>query len=178
MTRIIAGERKGLKLNNPPGRTIRPTTDRVKEWIFSVLYNVGDLTVLDLYCGAGNLGLEALSRGASHCTFVDNSSRSISLTKSNVSLSRLSDNSAVVQSDVFKYLQRTKNSFDLIFADPPYKSAKPAMLIPLVCERLTPGGLLIFEGASPVETDLSDPYEILRSKSMGRTVVSIIGATS
>lgn len=175
MTRIIAGERKGLQLQNPKGKNIRPTMDRTKEWIFSVLFDVQNARVLDLFCGAGNLGLEALSRGATGCTFVDQASASLQLTRQNIQRAKYSDRTTTVQADVFRYLQRDPDAFDLIFADPPYHYHKTDELLALVLPWLSSVGRFVFESDAPYENSLPEQMVELRKKSLGTTTVTIYG---
>jgi len=175
MTRVIAGECKGLKLHNPPGKSIRPSTDRTKEWIFSVLYDVRDLIVLDIFCGAGNLGIEALSRGAKNCTFVDSSDRAISLTNKNLQLCGYENRSRVLKTDVIRFLHNSAEQFDLILADPPYQFPKFGDLIQAAVARLTGPGRFFLETSDPVEENLPDHITEIRREVMGGTVVTVYG---
>lgn len=175
MTRIIAGDRKGLHLYNPKGWAIRPTTDRTKEWIFSVLYDVTDAQVLDLFCGAGNLGLEALSRGAAECTFVDRSEQAIHLLRKNLERTNYEREAAVRKLDVLRYLDSQTASFDLIFADPPYRYECNKQLFAGVASRLKDHGRFVYEtGKESTQTTLGQLTE-LRMKSLGNTMVRIYG---
>ena len=122
--RIVAGEFRGRKLHTPKGAQIRPTTDRVREAIFSIIAShVPDASVLDLFAGTGALGLEALSRGAAQAVFVDRSTDAVRLIRANVELCRVEDRARVVQGSVVQVIQRLANqgeAFHLIFMDPPY----------------------------------------------------------
>lgn len=175
MTRIIAGERKGLQLKNPKGTIIRPTTDRTKEWMFSVLFDVKNVGVLDLFCGAGNLGLEALSRGAANCTFVDQASSSINLTSRNVRKARYEDRSNIIRADVLRFLKEPPEEYDLIFADPPYKFEETDHLFALAFPWLSTTGRFVFESDGPNKESLPDQLVELRVKSLGTTTVTIYG---
>jgi len=175
MTRIIAGERKGLQLRNPKGDAVRPTTDRTKEWIFSVLFDVEDARVLDLFCGAGNLGLEALSRGASDCTFVDRAAASLKLTTRNVQIAGYADRTTIVRADALRFLKRPPKEFDLIFADPPYKYGDTDRLFTLVSPWLGATGRFVFESDQSYKGSLPDQLVELRIKSLGTTTVTIYG---
>ncbi|MEI7616928.1 MAG: 16S rRNA (guanine(966)-N(2))-methyltransferase RsmD [Actinomycetota bacterium] len=128
--RIISGEFKGRKLKGPLGLSIRPTLDRVKESIFNVLgSNIGDTRVLDLFAGSGSLGLEALSRGASHVYFIDNASESIELVKYNIELIPQTKNkNTVVKSDAADFLKGFSDFvWDYVFLDPPFKIEETKM---------------------------------------------------
>lgn len=125
--RVISGTAKGRKLAPPKDRRIRPTSDRVKEALFSILISqCGDLdgkSVLDLFAGSGNLGIEALSRGAERAVFIDNNRTSVTLVAANLRSTGLHERGEVVQSDVIQALSRLSDKgkrFDLVFADPPY----------------------------------------------------------
>ena len=175
MTRIIAGKRKGLTLHNPKDKSIRPTTDRVKEWIFSVLQDVNDLRMLDLFCGAGNLGIEGLSRGAESCVFVDRAHTAVDLTLKNLEEAKFLDSSKVKRSDVFEYLNSTKSKFHLVFADPPYKFKRMYQLLESTEKVLLNGGRIFLESDHTVETEQSPGLEFIREQSLGRTVITIFG---
>ncbi|MDU4959965.1 MAG: 16S rRNA (guanine(966)-N(2))-methyltransferase RsmD [Sporomusaceae bacterium] len=119
--RIITGSAKGAKLKTPRGMAVRPTADRVKESLFNILGSrVEAASVLDLFAGTGNLGLEALSRGAGHATFVEQSMASIALIRDNAALTKLQDRITIVKANVLTALERLEGQFDLVFCDPPY----------------------------------------------------------
>lgn len=120
--RVITGKARGLKLKTLSGNDVRPTTDMVKEAIFSSLQNkIEGSKMLDLFCGSGQMGIEALSRGAYCCTFVDESRNSIAVTKENLKTTGLSDgNIKIVNSSAGDFLRRTTDCFDIVFMDPPY----------------------------------------------------------
>jgi len=175
MTRIIAGERKGLHLKDPKGNTIRPTTDRTKEWIYSVLYNVSDVTVLDLFCGAGNLGLEALSRGALNCVFVDDSSEAISLTGYNVRQAKYDSKATIIRNDAIRFLKSNVGQFDLILADPPYRYTNGQELFSGVAQSLEEHGRFVFESGEHSLEPEDQALVLLQEKTMGSTIVKIYG---
>ena len=102
---------------------IRPTLDRVKESVFNMIaFDIPEANVLDLFSGSGALGIEALSRGASHCTFIDNSSSSLDVTKKNLDATHLTESASVVLCDSIEFINKTDKKFDIIFIDPPYES--------------------------------------------------------
>lgn len=147
--RIITGSARGARLMTPKGLTTRPTADRVKEAVFSILgEKVRDRHVLDLFAGSGALGLEALSRGAASCTFVD--TRTGDLIEKNAQHTHLSDRSHIVSGDVLAYLARcvrAGSSFDLIFSDPPYKKGLSEAVLRALSgnEILAHDGILLLE---------------------------------
>jgi 16S rRNA (guanine966-N2)-methyltransferase len=120
--RIIAGAYKGRRLQSPKGMETRPTSDRVREALFSILGDIDGARVLDLYAGSGALGIEALSRGATHADFVESSSRAADVIRAN--LRAVGDPPARVHTaDALAWLRRATGPYDLVFADPPYSSA-------------------------------------------------------
>ena len=119
--RVIAGIYKGRKLESPENRDIRPTTDKAKEALFSILSNdIPGARVLDLFAGSGALGIEALSRGAEECVFVDHSRQSISLIRKNLAACGAGDEAKVLNGDYRRILAGLSGSFDVIIMDPPY----------------------------------------------------------
>ncbi len=130
MVRIISGHHKGRILQSNSAKNLRPTQDRVKETLFAKLFDVEDLTVLDLFAGIGNLGLEALSRGAKFCSFVEKRPRMIRLIRENIALLDLQDVTEVIQADALSYY-RNHPAYDLILADPPYDYRDTDQLVSL-----------------------------------------------
>lgn len=122
--RVISGTAGGHKLKTIKGDATRPTADRVKESLFNIISGViSDAVVLDLYAGTGNLGIEALSRGARKAVFVDRSRESVSVIRDNLTHTKLGDRAEIINNDVsvaLKKLSRSNMKFDLIFLDPPY----------------------------------------------------------
>ena len=119
--RVISGTARGIRLKTPEGLKTRPTSDRVKEAIFSVIqFEVEGSRFLDLFAGSGQMGIEALSRGAVSAVFVDGRREACKLVQDNLKTTKLERNAQVVQSDYFSYLERCRQTFDIIFLDPPY----------------------------------------------------------
>jgi 16S rRNA (guanine966-N2)-methyltransferase len=146
--RIVAGSLGGRRLLTPPaGADVRPTADRVREAIFSILGEVHGTMVLDLYCGTGALAIEAISRGASAAVLVDSDP---GLARRNVDALGIADRCELVHADALRFLGRTGDRFDLIFCDPPYRLADrlEGELDSLIPSRLTEGGRLILETSS------------------------------
>jgi len=118
--RVIAGTAKGVQLQPVPGTGTRPITDKVKESLFNILGDwIVDARVLDLFAGTGGVGIEALSRGAAHVTFVDKHPRAIATIKANLQATRLHDRAHVIQGDAFVFLRREPEPFDLVYIAPP-----------------------------------------------------------
>ncbi len=119
--RVIAGKAKGIQLQTPEGILTRPTTDRVKEALFSILqFDLPGARVLDLFGGTGQLGIEAMSRGAAGAVFVDARREACKLIQTNLQKTHLEQYASVVQSDYMDYLKHCRDRFDLILLDPPY----------------------------------------------------------
>lgn len=152
--RIVAGELGGRRLRAPRGDAVRPTTDRVREALFSILGPIEDLAVLDLYCGSGALGLEALSRGAAEVTMVD---VDVEPARVNAGALGVADRVELVTADARAFLRRDRGAYDLVFLDPPYRLARRVGpdLSKLLVPRLRGGARVITESAAerPIELD-------------------------
>src|SRR5438874_2516489 len=122
--RIVGGELRGRVLQAPPGQDTRPTSEKVREAIFNILPDLMDREVLDLFAGTGALGLEALSRGAEHVTFVEKSRNVAQVLKANIDKLALADRTRVVTGDALQMIKRplAQRPYSLVFLDPPYKS--------------------------------------------------------
>jgi 16S rRNA (guanine(966)-N(2))-methyltransferase RsmD len=170
--RVVGGELGGRRLTAPPRRSaaVRPTADRVREALFSILGDVEGAAVLDLFCGTGALAIEALSRGAAHATLVD---AHTALARRNVTGLGLESRCDVVRSDARRYLRRTRRRFDLIFCDPPYRLADrlEGELASLIPRRLAEGGRLITENAARRPLELELPVAVERR--YGDTVIRV-----
>lgn len=153
--RIVAGELGGRRLRAPHGDAVRPTTDRVREALFSILGDVGGLDVLDLYCGTGALGLEALSRGAGTVTLVDADTAAAA---ANLAALGVADRVDLIKSDALAFLRRDRGGHDLVLLDPPYRLARPvgSDLSKLLVPGLREGARVVTESAAerPLELDV------------------------
>ena len=119
--RVITGKARGVQLKTPEGMQTRPTSDRVKEALFSIIqFDVPGTRVLDLFGGTGQLGIEALSRGAKSAVFVDAGEKACALIKENLRRCRMEGEGKVIRSDYMEYLSRCREKFDIVFLDPPY----------------------------------------------------------
>ncbi|MCL2016971.1 MAG: 16S rRNA (guanine(966)-N(2))-methyltransferase RsmD [Defluviitaleaceae bacterium] len=158
--RIIAGTAKGTKLTAPHGTATRPTADRMKEDLFNILTaersglnglnGLKGIAFLDLYCGSGQMGIEALSRGAKTAVFVDSSDAAISATKANLQKAKLTDKATILKMPIksaFSNNQLLSQKYDVIFMDPPYQSQQIPMAIGYVTANnlLSANGILIAE---------------------------------
>ena len=146
--RVIAGKAKGIQLNTPEGMLTCPTTDRVKEALFSIIqFDLPGARVLDLFGGTGQLGIEALSRGASNAVFVDSRREACQLIRSNLKKTHLEDQATVVQSDYMEYLNRCTGFFQIVLLDPPYAEVFLENAIKKITEIdiLQSGGIIVAE---------------------------------
>ena len=148
--RVIAGELKGRKLRAPTWEGLRPTSDKLRETLFNVVSaRVAGARVLDLYAGTGAIGIEALSRGATHVTFVDKDARAVALIEENLAHCGVADRYAIIRCrlDGVTPPSLALGSFDLIMLDPPYDELDPAVSIGSTESLLAPDGLLVLEHA-------------------------------
>jgi 16S rRNA (guanine966-N2)-methyltransferase len=169
--RIVSGDLKGRRLVSPGSSgAVRPTADRVREAVFSILGGVEGAVVLDLFCGTGALAIEALSRGAERATLVDTRT---SLARRNASALGVTGRCEVVRGDAIRYLRRSRRRFGLIFCDPPYRLADrlEGELDSLIGARLAEGGRLITESATRRPLGLGLP--LLTERRYGDTTIRI-----
>jgi 16S rRNA (guanine966-N2)-methyltransferase len=176
--RIIAGSFKGRRLVSARDRSIRPTTDRAKQTIFDILsarIDFSRCSVLDLFSGSGSLGLEALSRGASHVTFVERSRQALAILERNIRELKCEDQTTVHQADVFWYLKNARHAVDIVFVDPPYKLEQIGELPAAVASSpvSAPGTFVVMEHSRESSVPIPESYEAIR-KSLGQTVVLIL----
>ena len=175
--RIISGIHKGRRLKPVKGNHIRPTSDRVREAIFSVLAEkTMDSQVLDLFAGSGALGIEALSRGARHSTFVDNHYDSLRLIKSNLELVGETSRAAIIKGDAFRICERLGRQslhYDIIFADPPYRARFHNDLVGIIKEYslLAANGVIVYETESEFQfnENISHCFSRTKEKNYGDT---------
>ena len=156
--RVISGTARGTKLNSIDSLSTRPTLDRVKEPLFSIIQQyILDSEVLDLFAGSGALGIETLSRGAKHCTFCDKSPASIKMLKQNIEKTKLQDRTTIFIEDYRKCLKELNNEFDIIFIDPPYKFNIGVDAIKLILKNklFAKDGIIILE-TDEEERDLKE----------------------
>ena len=174
--RVIAGTYRGKRLNAPQDRNVRPTTDRIKETVFNVLcnrYGIG-ARVLDLFCGSGALGIEALSRGAVECVFVDRDIASVRLTRSN--LIGIKEHTEVYTADYKVALSKLSQPFDLILIDPPYADTAAYDAIAMIDEKKLLGlDGVIFAEHSRENNFINFPASfIIDTRDCGNTRISFL----
>ena len=147
--RVITGTAKGMRLRALEGDTVRPTYDRVKEAIFSIIqFDIEGRRVLDLFAGSGQLGIEALSRGAQTATFVDSSKDSIAVIKENLDKTRLSKSAVVLQTDAVGFIRNYRGvEFDVVLLDPPYYENLLLEVLPYAAQHTSESGVIVCEAA-------------------------------
>ncbi|MBJ7353594.1 MAG: 16S rRNA (guanine(966)-N(2))-methyltransferase RsmD [Thermoleophilaceae bacterium] len=178
--RIVAGEFKGRRLSGPEGKAARPTSDKVREALFSILGPIDDARVLDLFAGTGAVGIEAVSRGAAEAVLVERDRRMASVIERNLSelLGAGDERATLVRGDALKYLAGA-TGFDLVFVDPPYAQAaalepKLAALLPAA---LAPGATVVTESDRRSPLDLSGSQLSTRSEHIyGDTLIRVFDA--
>lgn len=173
--RVITGTARGHKLITPEGIDVRPTTEKVKEGIFSsIQFELDGADVLDLFAGSGQMGIEALSRGAGHAVFVDSSSRSIKCVNQNLKSTKLNKMAEVVMRDSYDYIRLTAQKFDIIILDPPYRYGHIPNLLPLAEKKLNEGGFIICEYEKEADQPQAPENMVLKKKyKYGKINVSI-----
>lgn len=183
MMRIITGKARGTKLNTLEGLNTRPTSERTKEAVFSMIqFEIPESNVLDLFAGSGQMGLEALSRGAKKATFVDNSKAAIVVIGQNVKKTHFENESLIINAEFETYLKRAAGNekYDLVFLDPPYASdclinALKCLIeydllsksTTIVCES---GRENIFDG----EEELKEKFDVVKQTKYGVAYVTIM----
>lgn len=149
--RVITGSAKGARLRSPCGNDVRPTAERVKEAVFSTIqFDIEGRRVLDLFGGCGQLGIEALSRGAESAVFVDTSADSVGVINENLKNTGLSDRATVVKKDFRLFLATCGKCFDIAFIDPPYHAGYYEEAITACAERMSDYGIIFCEHPSDV----------------------------
>ena len=144
--RVITGQARGMKLITLEGDDVRPTTDMVKEAIFSIIqFSVPGAKVLDLFAGSGQLGIEALSRGASSCTFIDRNKAAVDAVRENLAHCKLVDSAKVENTDSLNFLKLTPAKYDIAFLDPPYRQGILDKAMPLLGRVMNEGAVAVCE---------------------------------
>lgn len=175
--RVITGKARGVQLKTPEGMLTRPTTDRVKEALFSIInFDIPGAKVLDLFGGTGQLGIEALSRGAKSAVFVDAREEACKLIRENLNRTKLEQDAKVVRSDYLDYLERCREKFSVIFLDPPYAE----VFLENALNRITEIDILQSDGIIVTERPLGKelPWELegytrSRDYKYGKTLLTL-----
>ena len=179
--RIVGGEFRGRTLTAPESNNIRPTTDRVRESLFNVLQHaqgspLDGTRVLDLFCGTGALGIEAISRGAKFCLFVDDGAESRGIVRTNVEDFGLTGRSKIYRRDATDLgPSGTMGRFDLVFADPPYRKGlgEKALLSAASNGWLNNGAIIVLEEAADATVDLDPSFTLFDERPYGDTIIRL-----
>ena len=175
--RVITGKARGVQLKTPDGMLTRPTADRVKEALFSIInFDLPGAAVLDLFGGTGQLGIEALSRGAASAVFVDAREDACRIIRENLRRTKLEGQGKVVRSDYLAYLRRCREKFNIVLLDPPYAEVFLENALKCITEIdiLQSGGIIVAE--RPVEKELPfefEGYTRSRDYKYGKTLLTI-----
>ena len=173
--RVITGTARGMSLKTLEGDTTRPTTEKVKEAVFSAIqFEIEGRKVLDLFAGSGQMGIEALSRGAESAVFVDADKGAIKIIKDNIDKTKLADKAQVMQMDSLGFLNMNVRKFDIVFLDPPYSTGLLEKAMKNASDFVNEGGIVIceqpFRDELPDETDGLKKY---RAYKYSKTAVTI-----
>lgn len=173
--RIITGAARGKRLVTLEGRDVRPTPERVKEGLFSALqFDIEGRRVLDLFAGSGQLGLEALSRGAESAVFVDASEPSVKIIKRNIEITGLGDKAKVFRSDYASFAAACRDTFDIVFLDPPYAAGLLMPAVKAVLPLMSDYGRIICE--HPPEAELEETvggFSVSKTYRYGKVLVTV-----
>ena len=149
--RVITGKARGVQLKTPDGMLTRPTTDRVKEALFSVIqFDIPGSRVLDLFGGTGQLGIEALSRGAARCVFLDENREAVNIVMRNCKACGVFDRSRVNIGEAARYLSACREQFDIVLLDPPFRNGTLEKILPAVDKCTAPGGIVLCESETGI----------------------------
>lgn len=161
--RVITGSARGMTLRTLEGDNVRPTTDKVKEAVFSAIqFELEGRRVLDLFAGSGQLGIEALSRGAKDATFVDADKNAVKIVKENLTKTKLDSLACVVQTDSILFLSMTDKVFDIAFLDPPYQTGLLQKALSKIDDHIADGGVVVCE--HPFVEKLEDEIGCLKKR--------------
>lgn len=172
--RVITGKARGRKIITLSGDDVRPTTDKVKESVFSIIqFQVEGRRFLDLFAGSGQMGIEALSRGAKSATFVDLRKDAISVVRKNLEALNLTDGADVRCTDSLAFLKGTGEKFDVVFVDPPYNKGLAQKALELLPAVMNPAGIIVLETADTEElSETSGDFSLDRTYRYGKIKVS------
>ena len=175
LMRVITGLAKGKRLVTPPGLDVRPTPERVKEGLFSALhFDIEGRRVLDLFSGSGQLGIEALSRGAESAVLVDSSSDSIKISKRNIEICGFQDRAKTVQADYSEFCAMCRDTFDIVFLDPPYKAGLLMPAVRAVLPLMSDYGYIVCEHPPEVEPECKvGGFAVYRKYRYGKVLVTV-----
>lgn len=175
--RVITGTARGRSLQTLEGEDVRPTSDRIKEAVFSIIqFEIEGRRVLDLFAGSGQLGIEALSRGAEKAVFVDANAQAVSVVRQNLLKCGFEKNSIVLNTDAFTYLVSGARGdvFDIAFLDPPYRMGLVQKALPLVAANMSAGGVILCE--TPMEEEIPEEagnFHVVKTYRYGKIKITL-----
>ena len=175
--RVVAGNLRGRPIVAPEGDATRPTTDRAREATFNSLMSLGaveDAKVIDLFAGSGAMGIEALSRGAASCAFLERDRKALDSIRHNIKTLQLTDNTTVLSGDVMTNVVALRN-VDLVLADPPYDFDRWVDLLKVLDVVMAPGGVVVTESAREIQPP--EGWQAIRSKRYGRAWMAFLQRT-
>jgi 16S rRNA (guanine966-N2)-methyltransferase len=175
--RILGGEFRNRLLKSPKGTPTRPTTSLVRKAVFDICQAyIPEARVLDLFAGSGALGIEALSRGAAHATFIERDRNALRCLQENLEMLQLQKRSTLIAGNVFTYLKRLKSCYDLILADPPYAHDVHSTLLKAIdqLQLLASEGYLFLETGYPIDFPQTlETLQLIESRRYGKTVLHL-----
>ena len=173
--RVITGTARGKRLQTLEGNDVRPTTDNVKEAVFSIIqFSIEGRTFLDAFAGSGQMGIEALSRGAKKAFFIDQKKQSAAIIKNNLKTTGLSDFATVLNTDTLSFIASTNEKFDIVFFDPPYRTGLLQSALDKVTRIMNKGGMIICE--HPVDEELPEQIQdfvLKKNYKYGKIIITI-----
>lgn len=174
--RVITGSARGRRLKSPEGYDIRPTTDKVKEAIFSAIqFDLPGATVADLFAGSGQMGIEALSRGANFCVFSDSGKSAIDVVTENIAATGFIDKSRVFYGDCISMLSTAKEKFDVVIIDPPYGKGLVLKALEALKDKMSDRGVIVCEHETGLELPRNvGNLSIKKEKNYGKVVAVTI----
>ncbi len=173
--RVITGSARGRKLTAPAGLDVRPTTDNVKESVFSIIqFSIEGRRFLDAFAGSGQMGIEALSRGAEAAVFLDHAGVPLNCVKKNLEAAGLADRAQVLRTDTLAYLSSADGHFDIVYLDPPYGTGLLQKALQLCPRMMNPGGIILCE--HPAGESLPDEvgdFLLKKNYKYGKIIVTV-----
>ena len=173
--RVITGLARGRRLQTLEGNDVRPTTEKVKEAVFSsIQFDIEGRRILDLFAGSGQLGIEAISRGADSAVFVDLNPEAINVIKSNLKATGFEEQSKVLRADCFSFIASTSDTFDIVFLDPPYREELLEKTLTAVINIMSDYGIIICERPSDINLpEMVGEFREKKQLKFGKILVSI-----
>ena len=173
--RVMTGSARGRRLQTLEGKDVRPTTDKVKESVFSIIqFQIQGRVFLDLFAGSGQMGIEALSRGAKKAYLVDQSLKSIRIIEQNVKTTGFEDTAVIARQDAQSFIVSTRENFDIAYLDPPFEKGLINEVLPLLSDKMNKGGVILCEcGEGEALPEEANDFVLDRTYHYGKIKVSL-----